>query len=590
MQAGSNYTLDSVNSASLNLNDNDSTSATAGILIQPLTGTTQETGETAGFQISLKTKPNYNVTIKFTSSDTTEGTIVNPSLTFTPSNWNQPQTLTVKGVDDDYHDQDKPYTITGEIGTAGTQDLVYRTITIPRINLTNLDPDTDDKFNTNNDGDDTRYFGDGKDYAVGGSGRDELFGEDAEDTLYGGYDNDRLWGGNGNDKLYGEQDEDELFGEAGNDTLQGGIGADSMTGGSGNDLYYFEDPNDVIADQGLATDVDAVYVVGAFSYKLGDGIDNGTLQGNANTNLIGNISNNNLIGNTGDNVINGSTGNDILTGGTGSDTLIGGEGIDKIIFGQSNNKINLNLTTAQNTGEGTDVIKYLENVDGGAGNDTITGSSANNILLGSSGIDTVIFGSGNNTINLNTTTIQDTGEGKDVITGVENIDAGAGNDLITGTTGNNSLSGSAGNDTLKGGAGTDNLTGGAGLDKIVCNFGQSLTTGIDRLSDFKVGEDRLDILTKTGGNVSIKTHSNGGNRTSTTASDLMKQVFTDTNLTTTGNQALGVNSSVFVTWNNNSYLIVNDASAGFQANSDLILNVTGFSGNFQTATVDTLFI
>jgi hypothetical protein len=70
----------------------------------------------------------------------------------------------------------------------------------------------------------------------------------------------------------------------------------------------------------------------------------------------------------------------------------------------------------------------------------------------------------------------------------------------------------------------------------------------------------------------------------------MKQVFTDTNLTTTGNQALGVNSSVFVTWNNNSYLIVNDASAGFQANSDLILNVTGFSGNFQTATVDTLFI
>jgi hypothetical protein len=47
---------------------------------------------------------------------------------------------------------------------------------------------------------------------------------------------------------------------------------------------------------------------------------------------------------------------------------------------------------------------------------------------------------------------------------------------------------------------------------------------------------------------------------------------------------------VFVTWNNNSYLIVNDASAGFQANSDLILNVTGFSGNFQTATVDTLFI
>ncbi len=55
---------------------------TAGVLIQPLTGTTQETGETASFKVSLTTRPNYDVTIKFTSSDTTEGTIVNPSLTW----------------------------------------------------------------------------------------------------------------------------------------------------------------------------------------------------------------------------------------------------------------------------------------------------------------------------------------------------------------------------------------------------------------------------------------------------------------------------------------------------------------------------
>jgi hypothetical protein len=70
----------------------------------------------------------------------------------------------------------------------------------------------------------------------------------------------------------------------------------------------------------------------------------------------------------------------------------------------------------------------------------------------------------------------------------------------------------------------------------------------------------------------------------------MQQVFTDVNLSISGNQSLGVNSSAFVSWQSSTYLVVNDGTAGFQSSSDLIMNVTGYTGSFGSATKDTLFI
>ncbi len=47
---------------------------------------------------------------------------------------------------------------------------------------------------------------------------------------------------------------------------------------------------------------------------------------------------------------------------------------------------------------GTQGALNIENVTGGAGNDTITGNAANNVLVGGGGADTITGGAGNNTI------------------------------------------------------------------------------------------------------------------------------------------------------------------------------------------------
>ena len=59
----------------------------------------------------LTTQPTADVTIALSSSDTTEGTVVPASLTFTSANWNVAQTVTVTGVDDVLDDGDVAYTI-----------------------------------------------------------------------------------------------------------------------------------------------------------------------------------------------------------------------------------------------------------------------------------------------------------------------------------------------------------------------------------------------------------------------------------------------------------------------------------------------
>ena len=56
-------------------------------------------GRTDTYTVVLATQPTHGVTITPTSSNTAAAT-VSPALTFTTSNWNTPQTVTVTGVDD----------------------------------------------------------------------------------------------------------------------------------------------------------------------------------------------------------------------------------------------------------------------------------------------------------------------------------------------------------------------------------------------------------------------------------------------------------------------------------------------------------
>ncbi len=117
--------------------DND----VAGITVTPTSGlTTTEAGGTATFTIVLSTQPTANVTIGLSSSNTAEGTVSPASLTFTASNWNTAQTVTITGVNDNIDDDNITYSIITAQATSA--DSKYNVINPFDVSVTNTDDDT----------------------------------------------------------------------------------------------------------------------------------------------------------------------------------------------------------------------------------------------------------------------------------------------------------------------------------------------------------------------------------------------------------------------------------------------------------------
>ena len=108
------------------------------IIVSPTSGlTTTEAGGTATFTLVLSTPPTADVTIDLSSSDPGEGTVSPTSVTFTPVDWNVPQTVTVTGVDDGTADGVMAYTII--IEPAISTDPYYNGIDPPDVSVTNTD-------------------------------------------------------------------------------------------------------------------------------------------------------------------------------------------------------------------------------------------------------------------------------------------------------------------------------------------------------------------------------------------------------------------------------------------------------------------
>ncbi len=112
---------------------------TPGFTISAISGNTTEGGGTATFTVVLKTQPTANVTLPISTSDATEGTVSPANLTFTSSNWDTHQTVTVTGTDDYLVDGNITYTI--NIGTSSSSDTYYNGIDPNDITLQNIDND-----------------------------------------------------------------------------------------------------------------------------------------------------------------------------------------------------------------------------------------------------------------------------------------------------------------------------------------------------------------------------------------------------------------------------------------------------------------
>lgn len=270
----------------------------------------------------------------------------------------------------------------------------------------------------------------------GTSAGDRLNGQSRNDLINGRDGRDRIDGGAGHDILNGGAGGDTLIGGAGSDTLDGGAGNDLLTGSSGADTFVFgvRSGHDTITD--FTPGSDRIDLTARSGLNFRSLLDDARQSGR-------------------DTILRFD-----------DDSRITLKGIDLDELKASD------FTFASGGGGGRPGGSGPGNGAGGAG--------GNNALNGTSGADRIV-GQGRN----------DDIAGK---AGNDRLDGGAGDDRLDGGAGDDILIGGAGSDTLVGGAGDDRLTGLAGADTFV--FGAR--SGSDTITDFRPGDDRIDLSDRSG--------------------------------------------------------------------------------------------
>ncbi|MEK7215412.1 MAG: hypothetical protein AAB289_07455, partial [Chloroflexota bacterium] len=99
-----------------------------------------ESGGTDAFLVALTKQPSAAVTIAVTSTNTGEVAVTPANLTFTPSNWDQPQVVTVTGVDDNVPDGDRVVPVLLSVVKALSAEE-YRAVQDRSVSVTNTDDD-----------------------------------------------------------------------------------------------------------------------------------------------------------------------------------------------------------------------------------------------------------------------------------------------------------------------------------------------------------------------------------------------------------------------------------------------------------------
>lgn len=131
----SDYNIDPADVSVVNV-DNDS----AGFTIGTISGNTAEEGTTATFTVKLNSQPASNVTIPVSTSDPGEGSVSATSLLFTDQNWNQNQTITVTGVNDNLDDGNQSYMV--RLGAVSSNGSDYDGLDPADVTVINVDNDT----------------------------------------------------------------------------------------------------------------------------------------------------------------------------------------------------------------------------------------------------------------------------------------------------------------------------------------------------------------------------------------------------------------------------------------------------------------
>ena len=195
-----------------------------------------------------------------------------------------------------------------------------------------------------------------------------------------------------------------------------------------------------------------------------------------------------ITGTGGANYIDGGGGQDEIHSGGGDDYIIGrigaglfdgGTGFDTIDYSYETGgaaTIDLMNGTGGTGISAGSIYVSIEAAVGTAFDDSLTGTSGDDQLTGGAGADLIDGGDGESDtavyvgravrIDLSTGTGSWNEAEGDILSGIENVIAGATMDMLIGDAGANLLDGRAGNDLLSGRDGDDILIGGAGADQL----------------------------------------------------------------------------------------------------------------------------
>lgn len=243
-----------------------------------------------------------------------------------------------------------------------------------------------------------------------------------------------------------------------------------------------------------------------------------------------------IFGFDGDDIIDGRSAADRMAGGLGNDTYIVDDIADIVIEltneGNDTIRSSVSLTLRSN-------VENLALLDGGALNGD--GNELNNII------------SGNSSNNI--------------------LDGGSGQDTLNGANGNDMIRGGLGNDIITGGKGKDRLTGGGGSDRFrLPSLKDSLLGNFDIITDFAIGRDRFDgprAVSKT----SLKEL---GRASALTASSIGKVLI---------KSHFQSNRAATFSVGSRRFLGINDGRAGFQSNSDAVIELVKPSGNLTSLAI-----
>jgi Ca2+-binding RTX toxin-like protein len=270
-----------------------------------------------------------------------------------------------------------------------------------------------------------------------------------------------------------------VTGGSGNDTIKMAIGTiDTVNAGAGNDVIVAED-TDYLIDGGAGVDTVQFAAAVSATNLLDDDLANveyvvitkgssGTYDFSVQTESL---------------QITGTKYADTIDGGYRADTIIGGEGADQL-FGN----------------EGADVLiaDEADDIDGGAGDDTVRFAAAVTTTLDDSDLDNVenivITNTGNASYDFSA-------QGAGAPVENLNITGGSGNDTITGGQDADTLSGGAGNDMLVAADNDALIDGGTGTDTV--RFTADVTTDLTNAE--LVNVERVEIASAGTYDFSVQT-------------------------------------------------------------------------------------